>query len=101
MSIETFTDEVMRRSGETTRLVDEAIQHLFKVGVAVVPNSIPRLNRGFLLGNSSNVFIDPDSESDNEAQLELARRIYARLNLEHTDQFIMSDANGYTTFIIK
>ena len=79
----------MRRSGKTTRLIDEAIQHLFEHGyIRILMNSeIYREDfyRGFKPEQIEHFkkFIDPDTLPDNRAQLHFLTALSSRLAYEH------------------
>ena len=72
----------MRRSGKTTRTIDEAIQKLFTYGEITVPLNIG--NRMYLNNKrEETIVIDPDAKIGNEVQRDLFSRIRKRLELEH------------------
>jgi hypothetical protein len=79
----------MRGTGKTTRLIDEAVQHLFEHGyIRIVMNSeIYREDfyRGFTSKQIEHFkkFIDPDACPDNRAQLHFVEALAARLYYEH------------------
>ena len=79
----------MRATGKTTRLVDEAIQHLFKYGyVRILLNHEimdPNFYRGFTNEQILDLkrFIDPDFRDNNHAQLYLIGKIKDRIINEH------------------
>lgn len=79
----------MRRSGKTTRLIDQAVQHLFEHGyIRVLMNSeIYREDfyRGFKTEQIEHFkkFIDPDSTPGNRAQLHFLEALSYRLAYEH------------------
>ena len=73
----------MRRTGKTTRLIDEAIQYLFKnktlylftdIGISTSTPSVPK---------EEIVFIDPDHRRGNNAQRDFIYRVLGRLEIEH------------------
>ena len=73
-----------RRTGKTTRLIDEAIQYLFKnqtlylftdIGLSTSTPSVPKEER---------VFIDPDYRRGNGAQRDFIHRVLQRLKIEHS-----------------
>lgn len=79
----------MRQSGKTTRLVDYAIQYLFKYGsIRILTNSEiynPNFMRGFRPEQVDMFlrFIDPDSTPDNKAQHYFIETLNRRLATEH------------------
>jgi len=79
----------MRRSGKTTRLIDEAVQHLFKHGYIriLMNNEIYREDfyRTFKPEQIEHFkkFIDPDSTPDNRAQIHFVEALSHRLAYEH------------------
>ncbi len=79
----------MRRSGKTTRKVDEAVQKFFENGAMLIPNN-DEIRKGDFNGElKDQVIIDPDVEIENPnmCQHELKYRIVRRLEIEHHNQF--------------
>lgn len=80
----------MRRSGKTTRTIDEAIQILFTKGAIKIPNSqeIDRLPPGRTSAylKENNWILDPDWTTGS-AQEDLYRRIFNRLEIEHPNRY--------------
>lgn len=79
----------MRRSGKTTRLIDQAVQHLFEHGyIRILMNSeIYREDfyRSFKPEQIEHFkkFIDPDATPDNRAQIHFVEALSHRLAYEH------------------
>ena len=79
----------MRRSGKTTRLIDEAVQHLFEHGyIRILMNSEiyrEEFYRRFKPEQINNFkkFIDPDSLPGNRAQIHFLEALSHRLAYEH------------------
>lgn len=93
----------MRRSGKTTRKVDDAIQKLFMYDSIMIP-IVER--EGDLRGyDRTNVIFDPDAgRSDvnfSNVQLYIASKIRNRLELEHPNQFKMYESSGSIIFELK
>jgi hypothetical protein len=93
----------MRRSGKTTRTIDEAIQTLFKEGEIWIPskqgiknfNESERFNKNEdRLKILSLMIIDPEWQ-EGRAQEDLGKRIAKRINSEHFDQCTYSKENEY------
>ncbi len=91
----------MRRSGKTTRLVDEAIQQLFEVGNLYLPTSND-IQTGFGkylydpdLVKLMQKFIDPDFRPGNQAQLDFIERVNKRLESEHYGVFERVSQNHF------
>ncbi|MBB1150266.1 hypothetical protein H4K35_09010 [Myroides sp. NP-2] len=75
----------MRRSGRTTRIVDEAIQQLFTKGSIYVPTKThleENLKDTRSVKKNMNYIVDPDWDKG-YAQRDLFSRILKRLELEH------------------
>jgi hypothetical protein len=79
----------MRRSGKTTRLIDQAVQHLFEHGYIrillnheifsdVLDKRYTKEQQLFLVR-----FIDQDALPDNRAQLHFLQALSSRLAYEH------------------
>jgi len=73
----------MRATGETTRLIDQAIQYLFehkqlylvrKQGISKSARNIP---------SNETIFIDPGHSGTNMAQQNFIYRVLRRLEIEH------------------
>ena len=77
----------MRRSGKTTRLIDEAIQELFKKGEL-------KLSLNY---NVKSDFLDRDSTSENRAQRDFVDRLIQRLSIEHRN---CCETRKQTDFVI-
>jgi len=79
----------MRRNGDTTRIVDEAIQKLFKYGEITIPLNMG--NTKYFNGkNKDSIIIDPDADISIEVQRQLFSRLRIRLDIEHHNQFIVN-----------
>lgn len=99
----------MRRSGKTTRLIDQAVQHLFDKGRVVVPisglDNVDRSIRGD--DPSTDIFFDPDSFNYEEmrsrpiAQRDFAYRLKSRLEIEHPGCFNTQKTGSEITFTLK
>jgi len=82
----------MRRSGKTTRRIDDAIQVLFTHGEIIIPSKEEQIDYEYR-GEAEKIITDPDShfynyrtykdEIFNEINMDLLRRIRRRLNIEH------------------
>lgn len=73
----------MRRSGETTRMIDEAVQYLFENGELYLFKKC-----GFKIASrnhidSQKIFVDPDHKMSNQAQQDFIYRVMKRLEAEH------------------
>ncbi|MBS3914831.1 MAG: hypothetical protein KG003_10040 [Bacteroidetes bacterium] len=92
----------MRRSGKTTRLINEAIEILFKEKIIYIPTKqgIRTPNKWESKADKFNL-IDPDYSESNMAQEDFIRRIFNRAMAEHPGQ-IEIDRNTYRVkFTIK
>jgi hypothetical protein len=80
----------MRRSGKTTRLIDEAVQHLFEHGYIRILLNHEIFNDNFYKGYTKEQqlplvkFIDQDALPDNLAQLHFLTALSSRLAYEHS-----------------
>jgi len=85
----------MRRTGKTTRLIDEAVQMLFNDGEITVLNNYQlfdkaeKWKRGFKDEqiNARLRLIDPDARKDNKAQFYFYEALKRRLYTEHYGAF--------------
>lgn len=79
----------MRQTGKTTRLVDAAVQYLFKHGSIRILTNSEIFNRNFMRGFKPEqvdmflTFIDPDTKPDNRAQQYFIEAFDRRLATEH------------------
>jgi hypothetical protein len=79
----------MRKSGKTTRLIDEAVQHLFEHGYIRILLNHEIFNENFYRGFRQEQiinfkkFIDPDTQPGNLAQIFFLTALAARLDYEH------------------
>lgn len=84
---EAYPEEIIliKKSGQTTRLIDNAIQHLFKNSnlYLLKKNAIKRSNS--IVPNNCFVFIDPDHKMSNQAQQNFIYRVLKRLESEHSE----------------
>lgn len=81
----------MRRTGKTTRLIDEAIQTLFNDGIICVPKApiySEKINH-----KRVKVFIDPNHSNMNHAQDYFRARLRRRLEIEHEGCFVITGDN--------
>jgi len=99
-----------RKNGKTTRVIDEAIQFLFKSYVIVVPpySKLMRLKREKKTLAILNSFIDPDWKLGPNVQSNLMDRIISRIKIEHYNTYQklsvdmkegtikLKNLNGYT-----
>lgn len=75
----------MRRTGKTTRLVNDAIEHLFNSGIIIIPMTKPRLLKIDELIPTGNYVIDADSDINwLGVQQYLKNKILDRMKLEHS-----------------
>lgn len=73
----------MRRSGQTTRLIDQSIQELFNKGkLFLLKKNALRRSAG-IVPVGQTLFIDPDHMMSNRAQEEFIYRVLKRLESEH------------------
>ena len=79
----------MRRSGKTTRAVDQAIQHLFNNKQLVV----------YKIFNTKSDILDPDAELHNSAQRYFLNCLLRRLEVEHHRAYEIDKMSDYV--IIK
>lgn len=81
----------MRRSGRTTRLVDEAIQYLFKNNEIILYTNFDRRSN----------FLDPDARLHNLPQQHFVNTFIKRLELEHYGQFEVFKSKNSNKIEIK
>lgn len=100
----------MRKTGKTTRLIDQAIQHLFTNGTLFVPTSwLYKEKGGFgkvfrgTGANTYDVFSDPDWEPGNRAQHDFLKRLENRIIREHGDSISITRVvkTNYVVFSLK
>lgn len=72
----------MRRSGKTTRLIDHAIQVLFKEGRILAPITWD-YDYMVKVGEDKLLMIDEDWKRGNRAQTDFIERLLKRLESEH------------------
>ena len=82
----------MRRSGKTTRLINDAVEHLFK-------NGSMTLFTGRQTRNSD--FVDEDASEGNMAQAIFIDRVRRRLSIEHQSQIEITKVPNGFTFKVK
>lgn len=86
----------MRASGKTTRKVDEAVQKLFVQRLIVIPFYSNLKDKQYYRGRDINTFIiDEDWESHSNVQKYLLQKILERLQLEHTNQYVVEGNKIY------
>lgn len=73
----------MRRSGQTTRLIDKAIQELFTKGKLYLVKKSALNRSNSIVPNTNSLFVDPDHKMSNQAQQEFIYRTLKRLEIEH------------------
>ena len=75
--------QLLIRTGKTTRLIDSAIQYLFKNKQLYLfrKQGISKAKR--IIPPGENLFIDPDHSSSNMAQQDFVYRFLRRLEIEH------------------
>lgn len=74
----------MKRSGQTTRLIDKAIQEFFNKGQLFLLKKTALRRSGSLIPNGHSLFIDPDHLMSNRAQEDFIYRVMKRLEFEHS-----------------
>ena len=85
----------MRRTGKTTRLIDQAIQSLFNNGQLYLLRKHAVGNFRNIIKNGSTLFVDPDHKMSNMAQNEFVYRVMKRLEFEHTQSCTMKMNKDY------
>jgi hypothetical protein len=93
--------EYMRRSGKTTRLVDEAVQYLFRRGVIefIPPGEVLDLN--YVIGRLEIdkqmllKFVDTDAYETPNAQDFFINQFCKRLSIEHYGSYIRIGAFSF------
>jgi hypothetical protein len=88
----------MIQNGKTTRLIDEAIQELFKNGAIVVPDQCKLKDKDYRKTMArqfpdTKIFVDPDAADRNKAQFHFKRRLLTRLYSEHARSFLYNNAS--------
>lgn len=73
----------MRRSGQTTRLIDQAIQHLFTNRQLYLLKKSALSKANYFLPEKETLFVDPDHKMCNQAQQNFIYRVMKRLESEH------------------
>ena len=73
----------MRCSGQTTRLIDEAIQYLFTNGKIYLLKKTALNKANYFLPEKEKLFVDPDHRMSNQAQQNFIYRVMKRLESEH------------------
>ena len=69
----------MRCSGQTTRLIDEAIQYLFTNGSIFLLKKSGLKRSNYFLTEKEKLFVDPDHRMSNLAQEDFVYRVMKRL----------------------
>lgn len=72
----------MKRSGQTTRLIDSAIQSLFEKGELFLFKKCGLKKASLVLKNTP-FFLDPDHRGNNMVQNDFVYRVMKRLESEH------------------
>lgn len=80
-----------RRTGKTTRLVDEAIQHLFTKGIL-------RLSHTDLLLSD---FADEHALKNTISQIYFIKKVIERINIEHSSTTQIIENRTLTTIVVK
>jgi hypothetical protein len=75
----------MRASGQTTRLIDEAIQYLFTKGQIYLLKKTALSKANYFLPEKEKLFVDPDHKGNNIAQNNFIYRVMKRLEFEHSE----------------
>lgn len=77
----------MVKSGETTRLIDKAVQFLFKKGELFLlkKNALKRYLS--IVPSEEYLFVDPDHKMSNQSQCDFIYRVVKRLEAEHEGSF--------------
>ena len=89
-----------RRTGKTTRMVDQAIQELFRYGRIRIPNQSDILNSVHITNMAPQytyVIIDPDYIEDTHIQQDLFKKIVKRLDNEHKVNLSVDFKNNIIT----
>jgi len=73
----------MRRSGQTTRLIDQAVQELFKKGQLFLLRKAALNRSRSIVPENSDLLVDPDHRMSNQAQNNFVYRVMKRLEAEH------------------
>lgn len=77
----------MRRSGQTTRLIDQAIQYLFTNGQIYLLKKTALSKSSYFLPEKEKLFVDPDHKMANQAQYDFIYHTMKRLEYEHERSF--------------
>lgn len=83
-----------RRIGKTTRVIDKAIQDLYKYGELVVPKNDALADRNFIFDDDRAIAVDPDWRCSPYVQKELFHSVLKRLKSEHPNQYTVSGFNS-------
>lgn len=81
-----------RRTGKTTRKIDESVQRLFNEGQIV-------LAKRNYLNKITESIKDEDATENNLAQTEMIQRLFRRLKSEHENCYEVKEFDRY--FLIK
>ena len=73
----------MRRTGKTTRLIDQAIQSLFANDQLYLLKKQAISKFRNIIKDGSTLFVDPDHRMSNQAQQNFIYRVMKRLEFEH------------------
>lgn len=74
----------MKASGQTTRLIDQAIQELFNSGQLYLLRKAALNRNGSIIPKGNTLFVDPDHRMSNQAQNDFVYRVMKRLEFEHS-----------------
>ena len=92
----------MRCSGQTTRLIDEAIQYLFTNGSIFLLKKSGLKRSNYFLPEKEKLFVDPDHRMSNLAQEDFVYRVMKRLEAEHYSTHKIKTINrDYIHVIVK
>ena len=77
----------MRRTGKTTRLIDQAIQSLFANDQLYLLKKQALNKFRNIIKDGSTLFVDPDHRMSNQAQYDFIYRVMKRLEVEHAGTY--------------
>lgn len=83
-----------RFTGKTTRVIDKAIQDLYRYGKLAVPKNKALEDMDFVFKDKTMTAMDPDWRSSSFIQVDLFHRILKRLQSEHPNQYLVSGINS-------
>lgn len=85
----------MRRTGKTTRLIDQAIQSLFANGQLYLLRKHALGKFRNIIKDGSTLFVDPDHKMSNMAQNDFVYKVMKRLEFEHTEGYTAKTDRDY------